>query len=392
MPVYFANEGAIDLDAIRVMGVSVKESNSPIGYFGTGLKFAIATLLRSSHSVELRTGGVRYVFSKRETTIRGKVFDRVHMNDEPLPFTTELGKNWVVWQAYRELHSNMLDEKGVVSDRELQDDVVFVVSGAEFQNCYQDRRSIFLETAPLEVLSGVEVHAGETNFVYYRGVRAMRLVDKLSHTYNLTKAMELTEDRTLKSLWEVEYALETTLPTTKSREFAEKLVDGGRPLAGAKFWDTSLNFNLCGSPSPEFLEVLRRHRTNFTVGSTLRTMIERVDQSEGVFPEIDPDEWEAQVLRDACEILRKLDCDLDLYEVQFVETLGPGVYGLYHVAKDQIYLARETVANGVNFCAQTLYEEWMHKRLKIRDFTREFQNHLLSKMVVLALRSPAERS
>ena len=42
MKIYFCNAEPIDLNAIAIMGVSVKTGDNPIGYFGTGLKFAIA--------------------------------------------------------------------------------------------------------------------------------------------------------------------------------------------------------------------------------------------------------------------------------------------------------------------------------------------------------------
>jgi hypothetical protein len=73
MPVYFANAGLIDLDVIRVMGVSVKTNDNPIGYFGTGLKYAIATLLRTGHTVTLKRGGRDHEFSAQEgRTIQGQ--------------------------------------------------------------------------------------------------------------------------------------------------------------------------------------------------------------------------------------------------------------------------------------------------------------------------------
>jgi len=40
------NKGEIEIETITTMGVNVKECDSPIGFFGTGLKFAIATFLR----------------------------------------------------------------------------------------------------------------------------------------------------------------------------------------------------------------------------------------------------------------------------------------------------------------------------------------------------------
>ena len=92
MTIYFGNQGAMDLDVIRVMGVSVKVKDNPIGFFGTGLKFAICTLLRSGHKVKLIINGVEvYEFSVEDVTIRGETFQRIKMNDELLPFTTELG-------------------------------------------------------------------------------------------------------------------------------------------------------------------------------------------------------------------------------------------------------------------------------------------------------------
>lgn len=44
--IIFENSGEIDPQLISLIGVNVKESESAIGYFGTGLKYAIACLAR----------------------------------------------------------------------------------------------------------------------------------------------------------------------------------------------------------------------------------------------------------------------------------------------------------------------------------------------------------
>src|ERR1700733_12022356 len=44
--IVFENYGEIEIDAITTFGVSVKEGPNPIGFFGTGLKYAVAVLLR----------------------------------------------------------------------------------------------------------------------------------------------------------------------------------------------------------------------------------------------------------------------------------------------------------------------------------------------------------
>ncbi|WP_198164368.1 hypothetical protein, partial [Bradyrhizobium jicamae] len=71
MTVYFCNAEPIDLNAIALMGVSVKTGASPIGYFGTGLKFSIATLLRTGHEVTLIRNGETIPFTVNHEVIRG---------------------------------------------------------------------------------------------------------------------------------------------------------------------------------------------------------------------------------------------------------------------------------------------------------------------------------
>src|ERR1700676_327969 len=104
--VVFENPGEIDAAAIRTFGVSVKEGENPIGFFGTGLKYAIAVLLRTGHQVTVTAGLDRYEFGILSETVRGKEFGFVSMNGQRLGFTTELGKVWELWAAYREIACN----------------------------------------------------------------------------------------------------------------------------------------------------------------------------------------------------------------------------------------------------------------------------------------------
>jgi len=77
MTIYFCNAEPIDLNAIALMGVSVKIGSSPIGYFGTGLKFSIATLLRTGHEVKLIRNGEVIPFAVDQETVRGELFERM---------------------------------------------------------------------------------------------------------------------------------------------------------------------------------------------------------------------------------------------------------------------------------------------------------------------------
>ena len=116
--VYFSNNEELDPISITTFGINAKNNDSAIGYFGTGLKYAIAIILREGCKIAINSCGNSYKFSLKEQTIRGKSFSVICMNGNPLGFTTELGKNWELWMAYRELHCNTLDEGGTITDSE----------------------------------------------------------------------------------------------------------------------------------------------------------------------------------------------------------------------------------------------------------------------------------
>lgn len=112
--VVFRNRGLIDTRAITTFGISAKDPSNanPIGYFGTDLKYAIAVLLRRQIPITIMSGLEVLRFEVRSDVVRSKPFEMVCMNGNPIGFTTDLGKNWELWQAFRELYSNCIDEFG----------------------------------------------------------------------------------------------------------------------------------------------------------------------------------------------------------------------------------------------------------------------------------------
>src|SRR5690606_21178629 len=100
-----------------ILGINVKDGDNPIGHFGTGLKIAIASILRMGGAITIYRGMDRYEFDTIGVVVRGKGFDLVGLSingaeQTELGFTTELGKNWEPWMVMRELESNCRDEAG----------------------------------------------------------------------------------------------------------------------------------------------------------------------------------------------------------------------------------------------------------------------------------------
>jgi len=378
MPIYFSNSGHIDLDVIRTMGVSVKGSDNPIGYFGTGLKYAIATFLRTGHEVVLHTNGQTIKFKTRPKEIRGKSFDMIFMGDEQLGFTTDLGKNWEVWQAYRELYSNAMDEYGKVSGVYTEDDTIFIVNGPEIADVHAERGKIFLQNDPWIVGDGVEVHRGKSQYIYYRGVRVHKLMKPTRFTYNFTCHMALTEDRTLASQYDMNYKLGTRLPRIADPSFAEKIIDPN--------WDgheAAVDFSDCYDPSEEFLDALEKHRANARMNDRNKDMLHRHRKITN-WDTFELDEDQVKTIAEACDMLRTLNCLVHPHDFTFVENLGPGIYAQ---AKDgKMLITRQTVANGRDFLAITMYEEWIHDTMGYQDESRGMQQFLFDKILELVKR------
>jgi hypothetical protein len=207
--IVFRNRGLIDLTAVRTLGVSVKEEGA-IGYFGTGLKFAIATILRGGGSISISSRQAEASLRLCRKEVRGKPFHVVTMDGQELGFTTTLGRDWKPWMAFRELACNALDEGGkfYVERFEVgeigEDETVIVVHAEEIEDAYYARSEILLETPPVYANDYIEIRTGQSrvHLLSRRARRALRL--SVPHTYNLLRRIDLTEDRTVKYDWEAD--------------------------------------------------------------------------------------------------------------------------------------------------------------------------------------------
>lgn len=126
MTICFKNEGILSLIDLTTMGDSIKRSDSSkIGKFDSGLKYAISILYRHGVEIEIRTGETIYTFSSEnvEDKITNKTKKLININalcgdkNEKIitAFSPEMGHEWKLWMAVRELYSNCIDENGSVS-------------------------------------------------------------------------------------------------------------------------------------------------------------------------------------------------------------------------------------------------------------------------------------
>ncbi|MGA0608868.1 hypothetical protein [Caldimonas sp. KR1-144] len=388
--VLFENPGEIDIRSISTFGVSVKEGSNPIGFFGTGLKYAIAVLLRLKHQITVYSGEQVVTFGLSTESVRGQVFDIVTMqvgDGEPqhLGFTTELGKTWEPWMAYREIACNCKDEGGTAT-RALNypapeaGRTKIIVEGDLFAGIHSDRHMFLLEDQAYAVADTVEIRRRTGPGFFYRGVRVQTFPKSGLFTYNETGHLELTEDRTVKHQWMPAHRIATALLRSDDEEILRTVLTAREDtLEGVLDFD-----GWSVEPSPTFLKVvgdLTAHKVSGINATALRVWKTHT-KSEIKPREITLTPVQRKSLERAITFCEGCGWPVSAYPIKVVEALGDGVLGL---AESGTIFVSERVfeIGGTKQLAATLIEEFLHLRHGWKDCTRELQNYLFEKVVSL---------
>jgi hypothetical protein len=217
----FITPGLIPLESLTIMGLSAKASTTPIGRFGTGLKYAFAVLARHGVDVGIQfpDGGTGTLVSG-EGFFRGTPYTKLALVEEPtsgdelsvthkLPFTTQLGQDWKLWMAVRELKANTEDEGGRViiglpDKGECAGHTVISIESDLLTEVLADWQFYFQPNPlPLFSANNIQVFSDPTEGrrgIYSRGYLIHPLNDSL-YSYNFLGHVVLSEDRLAANTW-----------------------------------------------------------------------------------------------------------------------------------------------------------------------------------------------
>lgn len=257
--IVFENSGEIDPRLISLIGVNVKENSNAIGYFGTGLKYAVACLSRWGESLIIQSGEAEFSFCIEEQRIRGQTFGVIVMHSAidqlQLGFTTDLGKRWEPWMVYRELWCNAHDEPDtrVYVPPKIPTPVAgmtrVIASGPKIAQAHNNRNDFILEPRePLHVLPGLEIYEGEGKRIFYRGVAVQALAKPSLYTYNITEHLYLTEDRTAGS-WTTDPIIVRGLSQIEDRSVIDATL-----TAPSEALESRLDYDYARDPGPAWNE------------------------------------------------------------------------------------------------------------------------------------------
>lgn len=378
MTVVFRNEGVIDLHGVTTFGLCAKESKNPIGYFGTGLKYAIAVLLREGCEVVLNAGEKQLIFGTRLLRVRNDDFQEVTLNDVGLNFTTDLGRNWELWMAYRELAANAFDEGGTVNKIEGRaipqkgvTSIMVVDPSGRFDKVYDERDTIFIEGKPRWELEGVDVYdtMGGGTYVYRKGIRAMVLPKPALYTYDIQEGLRLTEDRTVSSTSDVYIALAKALSKCEDATLIRQIL-----LADQRFWESTIDYHWWSvKPGEVFTMVMERLMATHTSFNRSARELYRRDHPKDAEPscyqyEAIPIEKRRRLWA-ALTFWAKLGFNIPRTSVMVAERLEGSKN--YKVIGGRIYLDYAVLSNDMRWLTGIIFKAYCDTKPKIGDTARE---------------------
>jgi hypothetical protein len=396
----FITPSDFDLASLTTFGLSAKPaSDSPIGYFGTGLKYAFATLLRNGCEIEISTPSATYTVVTESIDFRGASHSRLYLETYreacseriALPFTLDLGKNWTPLMAYRELESNTRDEQGVTiaspealaayrRQHDTSQSTMILVSGKTIDEAFAQRDQMFLSISsygkPLWANANLEVYPAKPSDhiqVFYRGVSVLRSNDgqKPAFVYNLLSEVKLTEDRTL-DFYSAAYRIASETWGNKDFPFElfEKVLHNNRGL------EVVYSSNLCLEHANKMLDLFDAGEVKFHLDhiNTARHLTGRKFRPR---PTAIDATYQSQ-LDAALSILAQNR--IEVTTPIFIIESNPQFTGLASHDDTAIYLTLEAFEQGQIYLIGTIYEEHLHITKGFQDETRKFQDYLIDKI------------
>lgn len=382
----FLTPTALPIEAATTMGVSVKETEHAIGKFGTGLKYAIAGVLRLGGSISIHVDGERHDFRAVETTIRDRIFRIVHCNGVPCGFTTDLGKHWEAWQLFRELASNALDEGGTWQSGEASPKAARTVIHVDCQPVADAERSeqVFLgdRRMLLDSSNGAQVFEGASPHYYFNGIRAGSFLGGAPVTVNVRQG-SLSEDRLL-DLATVNQELAWAFRS--ATKWDADLVLSVLPASNeGDFWVQHVSpYSLSGAQLPADLMGFVAERPKFVKHPVFRRLLEDHARRGGLgrwSPVPVTPRFEA-LLAAGEALCRAIAVDpIPRDKARFTSDLGDRELAVTCLDTREVWFSTKLAMLGRDEFLCGYLEEALHAMTGFHDCTREFQNSMLSIIV-----------
>ena len=392
---------------MTLLGASTKRGDdSKIGFFGSGLKYALAVLMREGIDFKIFSGKNEVKVTTEKVNFREKEFDRIFINGEPTSMTTDMGVDWKPWYCVREILCNALDEGHheidmVDKPKPKKGHTLFAIEmSSKLSNILEDWQKYFCEKRSDVVLDSdmCQVFFGDAHelIIYRRGIRCHHEKTPSIFHYNMSWA-KINESRVLDSQYDFNNKLVRWIATNANEEVVRAICDGWHDK-----YEGNLDWDIYGMQfSENWLTVIGKRKivasevTGYfmqdiedgalvlplTLVSALKNFfkdkVHVLGHSDkyGKRHVLPMDNREKSMLDDVLSFLRSSNVDISvpIHKAKFRNEYTEG-----QADEGQIYVSESVFENGKRYLAMTLIEESMHLKSNAGDGTRTFQNYIIS--------------
>lgn len=410
------NTGEIELNSLLLIGASTKRDDmTKIGYFGSGLKYAIAVLLKNKIDFKIFSGMKEIKITTALEEFRDKAFNVIKINGKKTNFTTEMGPDWEPWFAVREIYCNALDEfnygLGIADKFEPEaGKTKFYISFSEKLNELFSNWSKYFSDKRTDLIMedkkfGMKLFSGNSKdlIIYRKGVRCYETKRKNLFHYDLDW-IKINESRVLTSEWDLQYYLPQKIAITATRDVIKNILDNYQnTFEEGLYWNYVTRYSedwlmviagrklVVDSIAGYFSEEISANRDGYLI--LPRTLIDSLKDYFGNKVEvegssdkvnkgtkIEATEKQRWYINFAKDFLKKGGIDIsdpiEVYNFKDEKILGKAENG-------EIQLSPKLFGMGKKKIVMTVLEELSHLQSGADDKTRSFQDYLFNQLVGL---------
>jgi len=411
------NDGEVDVNAFKLMGATTKNENQ-IGYFGSGIKYALATALRSNIPIKIFKGEKEVKITTRKTKMRDLNFNIICVNGSPTSITTQMGRDWLPWFIFREFYCNAIDEGGEELNISKKPQGIagktriYIGFTAEIKSVFSQQEKYFSnkresihQTRSGKVFNRID----EEMVIYRRGIKVFNNGNSL-YDYDFI-SLSINEAREA-SDFNVKWGIVDLWKTQPTKNMLAALVNNRNCLEFDLDW--SWGFSNMSSVWLEYLKdkiiIPAEHSgyfaddlSNYHVILSHKLCIElhkqfgsqliirgMVGSNESKITEIPIQDKFSIMINEAMKFLKQISYFQDIdsrFQIKVAildrETLGIFNNGI-------IYLSEDVFLKGKKSVITTLAEEFIHGKNEVFDRTRSMQDTLIE-ILVSAIEEKSEQ-
>lgn len=424
------NDGEIESNSFELIGASTKrDEKGKIGFFGSGLKYSIAYMMRKGIGFKIYSGMKEFFFTTKSEFIKDKSFERICINGVSTSYTTTMGPTWTHdWFVLREIYCNAIDEGSCTLVKEtemvqpaagktrifveLTDTLRDVI--ANWDAYFADEREVLFKSDPIYTAflgttdgahtQSVSILAKTEGTLYRRNIRVSQNPDYL-YDYSVD-FVDINEDRTAKNTSAMGYVIVNLmgnfvseeyvasvlrmaaeakppfeyrcLSTTDANSFSEKWVQFCednllvvKEISGKYVTQINVSKKEVFYIPGHFAKALKRSQPGVKILGMGNAIGNHAYNEADVTPKMQ------YLLKEVLHSLEQMGYNVQ-FEITVADFDNERIMGLADMEKKRILLADTTFDAGRRMIAMTIMEENEHLISGKSDESREFQDHLFS--------------